>query len=290
MANRLPKSRMFLFGILWLSLLILSVKLAVAWTTRSISLGAIILHTLVTQFSMLLNVLASLKPPEYQRFQVEGHSYPETLLSLGVAIGLGSGAIYLGSIAIPQLFSLVPPPIPLQLTPLLWQCLGVIFLSQLFLLAVNIYQTKRKHQRFLGFTNICLVNDLWITVLGILCVFFLVQGNPVPDALSAILLGIVSMIDFWLVLRWQLPFLVNQTAIAPEALAQIAYSVGGVTLCTNIDSKGIIGRSVYIKMTIMIHPEVLGYESVIAERIENALKERYGIVSVTIQISTPPHS
>ncbi|NJL88519.1 MAG: hypothetical protein HC916_01005 [Coleofasciculaceae cyanobacterium SM2_1_6] len=132
MANRLPKSRMFLLGILWLSLLILSVKVAVAWTTRSISLGAIILHTLVTQFSMLLNLLASLKPPEYQRFQVEGHSYPETLLSLGLGMGLGSGSVYLGSIAVPRLFGLVPPPIPLQLTPLLWQCLGVIFLSQVF--------------------------------------------------------------------------------------------------------------------------------------------------------------
>lgn len=126
MANRLPKSRIFLLGILWLSLLILSVKLAVAWTTRSMSLGAIILHTLVTQFSMLLNLLASLKPPEYQRFQIEGHGYPETLLSFGLGIGLGSGAIYLGSIAVLQLFNLIPPPIPLQLTPLLWQCLGVI--------------------------------------------------------------------------------------------------------------------------------------------------------------------
>lgn len=285
MANRLPTSRWFLLGILWLSLLVLSVKLAVAWTTRSLSLGAAVLQTLVTQLSIILSFLVSLKPQDYRRFQVVGHGYRETLISLGLWSFLSGGGLFLGAIAISQLLGLTPPPIPPRITPLLWQCLGVVFISHLFLLVANIYQTKNKNQRFLGFTTICLLNDLWITALSIGCLTALTRGIYLPDNISTIFLVGVSLVNFWLVLHWQLPLLINQVAIAPEELAQIAHAVGGVTQCTRIYSKGIVGRSVYIEMTIIIHPEVMGYESVIAERIEAALKERYGMIAVRIQIS-----
>ena len=284
MANWLPTSRWFLLGILWLSLLVLSVKFAVAWTTRSLSLGAATLQTLVTQLSIILSFLSSLKPQDYRRFQVVGHSYQETLISLGIWGLLWSGCLPLGIIATSQLLGITAPPIPPRLTPLLWQCLGVVVTSHLFLLVANIYQTKSKSQPFLGFTTICLFNDLWITVWSLGCLTALARGFFFPDVVSAIFLVGVSLVNFWLVLRWQLPLLTNQIAIAPEALAQIAHAVGGVTQCTQIYSKGIVGRSVYIEMTIILHPEVLGYESVIAERIEAALKERYGIIAVRIQI------
>lgn len=285
MANRLPTSRWFLLGILWLSLLVLSVKLAVAWTTRSLSLGAATLQTLVTQLSIILSLLTSLKPQDYRRFQVIGHGYRETIITLGLWSLLSCGGLFLGTIATSQLLGLTAPPIPPRLTPLLWQCLGVVFISHLFLLVANIYQTKSKSHHFLSFTTICLLNDLWITTLSIGCLAALTRGIYLPDSLSTILLLGVSLVNFWLVLQWQVPLLVNQTAIAPEELAQVAHAVGGVTQCTRIYSKGVVGRSVYIEMTIIIHPEVLGYESVIAERIEAALKERYGMVAVRIQIS-----
>lgn len=97
MANRLLTSRWFLLGILWLSLLVLSVKFAVAWTTRSLSLGAATLQTLVTQLSIILSFLTSLKPQDYRRFQVIGHSYGETIISLGVWSFLSCGGLFLGT-------------------------------------------------------------------------------------------------------------------------------------------------------------------------------------------------
>lgn len=76
----------------------------------------------------------------------------------------------------------------------------------------------------------------------------------------------------------------QQSAIAPDVLAQIARHVGGVTHCYRIRSKGIVGRMVYVQMYLILHPDFREVTATIAERIEVAIQERFGPVKVTFYI------
>jgi divalent metal cation (Fe/Co/Zn/Cd) transporter len=104
------------------------------------------------------------------------------------------------------------------------------------------------------------------------------------DAVLAILLVLLALGSCWQIVNWQLPLLVEQSAIAPEALAQIVREVGGVSHCYQIQSKGLVGRFVQVQMRIIVHPDFTSFTSLILERIETTIQERYGSVQVTLSI------
>jgi divalent metal cation (Fe/Co/Zn/Cd) transporter len=83
-----------------------------------------------------------------------------------------------------------------------------------------------------------------------------------------------------------LPLLLRQIAIAPEVLAQIARQVEGVTHCYRVQSRGIVGRYVFVEMHLILHPEFTGAARVIAERVEGAIRECYGPVQAIIHIDS----
>jgi Co/Zn/Cd efflux system component len=59
--NQTQGGRLILLTTLWLTLFVLSVEVSAAWATRSLSLMAELLHTLLTSFSTFLSLLKTTK-------------------------------------------------------------------------------------------------------------------------------------------------------------------------------------------------------------------------------------
>jgi len=80
--------------------------------------------------------------------------------------------------------------------------------------------------------------------------------------------------------------LMKQMAIAPEALAQTIHQVEGITHCYGIQSRGVVGRQVFVEMRLILHPECMSVARTIAERVERVIRDRYGPAKVVIYIDS----
>jgi len=75
-------------------------------------------------------------------------------------------------------------------------------------------------------------------------------------------------------------------AIASEALAQTIHQVEGITHCYSIQSRGVVGRQVFVEMRLILHPECVSMARTIAERVERVIRDRYGSAKVVIYIDS----
>lgn len=286
--NRDQTSRLILFTTLWLTLFVLSVKVSAAWATRSLSLMAESLHTLIVSFSTLLSLL-KMTADEYYPIgrSVYGHGKRETAIALLLVAFLGFAGLNVWGMCGQQLLTVIQGEsvtFPVRVSLPLVQLLGVVLFTSLGLSLLALYKGKTLNHSALRFNGRQLFKDVWLTLLVLGALVGVWWGLGWLDVLVAILLVLLVAGSCWQVISWQLPLLVQQTAIAPEILAQIAHQVGGVTHCYQIHSHGIVGRLVHIRMHLIIHPEFAGVTSPIVERIKGMIEDRYGPVQVTFYI------
>ncbi len=285
--NRDQAGRLILFTTLWLTLFVLSVKISAAWATRSLSLMAESLHTLIVSFSTLMSLLKMTVHDYPIGRSVYGHGKRETAIVFLLVAFLGFAGLNVWGLSGQQLLTAIQGEsltFPVRVSLPLIQLLGVVVGTSLCLALVALYKGKVLNNSALRFNGRQLLKDVWLTLLvlgGLVGVWW---GLIWLDVVLAILVVLLVAGSGWQVVSWQLPLLVQQTAIAPEILAQIAHQVGGVTHCYQIQSRGIVGRLVYIQMHLIIHPEFAGVTSPIVERIKGMIEERYGPVQVTFYI------
>lgn len=285
--NRYRGSRLVLFAILWLTLFVLSVKVSAGWATKSLSILAESLHTLMTSYSTLLSLLSLAAPNRPIGRDIYGHGKAETLVTLLFTAFLGFACLSLLAMSVQQLGSgpqggILSLPVRVNL-PLI-QLLGVVAIVSFSIALLGFYKAKTLKSPALRFNARQLLKDVGLTILVLIGLIGVWWGVIWLDLLIAIILVILLVLSYWGVVSLQLPQLVQQTAIAPEVLAEIARQVGGVTHCYQIQSRGIVGRLVYVQMHLILHPEVKGFAPLIAERIEDAIRECFGPVQATFYI------
>ncbi|HEY9655292.1 MAG TPA: cation transporter, partial [Crinalium sp.] len=56
--------------------------------------------------------------------------------------------------------------------------------------------------------------------------------------------------------------------------------------CYGIQSRGVVGRQVFVEMRLILHPECTSIARSIAERVERAIRDRSGPVKVVIYIDS----
>jgi divalent metal cation (Fe/Co/Zn/Cd) transporter len=93
----------------------------------------------------------------------------------------------------------------------------------------------------------------------------------------------------WKVIKDNLPWLVDEMAIAPEAIHGIVIQVPGVINCHEIASRGIVGRQVFIEMHLIVDATDVETAHQITEEVENRLKERFSPVRILIHIEPPAY-
>jgi divalent metal cation (Fe/Co/Zn/Cd) transporter len=285
--NRKQLGRLILFTILWLTLLILSVKVSAALATQSLSLMAESLQTLLTSFSTLLSLLRIKTPKHLRGPSAYSHSKRETVVTFVLVAVLGFVGLNVLITAGQQLAVIIQGQIlvfPARVSLPLIELLGVVVVTSLGLAILGLYQAKVLRNPALRFNASQLLRDVLLTLLLIAGLLGVWSGLVWLDAVLAILLVVLAVGSCWQVVRWQLPLLVQQTAIAPEVLAQIVRQVGGVSHCYQIQSRGLVGRLVQVQMRLIVHPDFTGFTSLIVERVEAAIQERFDPVQVTLYI------
>jgi cation diffusion facilitator family transporter len=273
-----------------LNILVMVLKIIVGTVTGSLSLLADALHSVTDSANNVLGLLTSrLSSPEPDRDHPYGHHKFEAVGALGIAAFLGVAFFEIVQTAIERIFSKEAHVVKVSASEL-WILLLV--------LGVNIFVAFYERREGYRVRSPILIadaqhtmSDIWVTisVLGGLIGIWIwnVQGLDVILALPVALLVFWSG---WSVIRANLPWLVDEMAIAPEAIHALVLQVPGILNCHSIASRGMVGRQIFIEMHLIVDAVDVETAHRITEAVEAKLEERFGPVRVTIHVEPPNYS
>ena len=128
-------------------------------------------------------------------------------------------------------------------------------------------------------------SDIWTTVVVLIGLAgVLALGINWLDVAMAIPLCVLLVRACWQVLKSNLPWLVDQIAIAPEAIHEVAMTVPGVLNVHDIASRGVLGQRVFIELHMVVDANDLPTAHRITELVEEHLEARFGPVRCTIHL------
>jgi cation diffusion facilitator family transporter len=275
-----------LLVVLWATLLVFVIELTAGWVSHSLCLLAESLHTLVDVFSALLGLVAVASPQRTLGKEIWGYGRGEAIGALVLSAMLGFAGISLITIALSQLdsafFETTRGVFRVEITGALVVLMGVMITLVMAVAGTAAYQSRHMNSLALKLSTRHILADAWLTGLVLVGLIVIAQGYRWIDPILSILLVVMAVRSLWQLLHSQLPMLLQPTAIAPEAIAQIACQVEGVTRCTRILSRGMVGRQVWIELHLALHPEFMVIAHTIGERVERSLRDHYGPVRAQI--------
>ena len=275
-----------LFVSLWITLMVLVVKLWLGWATDSLSLLAESLHTLLDSLSTLLSLIVLSSKNKLGWQNVWSHGKREMIGLLVVVSFLGFSGFSLAIMAAHALE--IASQESVLLTAQAMQMLVAVIIVTFSLVIFKRHRSHVLASPLLRSNAQHTLRDLWLTVLVFLSLVGVHLGYGWLDPVLTILLVLMLIGSAWQLINWQLPFMVEQMAIAPEILAQMAKQVEGVSHCYRAKSRGLVGRHVFVELHLGVHPEFMGVARTIAQRIEAMIRTRYGPVKVAVYINPEP--
>jgi cation diffusion facilitator family transporter len=279
--------------ILWATLLAFVIELTAGWVSHSLCLLAESLHTLIDVFSALLGIVAIASPQRTLGKEIWGYGRGEATGALILSAVLGFAGISLVTIAASQLneafFETARGVFQAEVTGPLVLLMGVMVALVMAAAGLAAYQSRHINSLALKLTAAHILTDAWLTALVLVGLMAIARGYRWIDPILSVLLVVMAVRSLLQTLHNQLPMLLKPTAIAPEAIAQIACQVEGVTRCTRILSRGMVGRQVWIELHLALHPEFMVIAHTIGERVERSLRNHYGPVRAQIWLD-PLHS
>lgn len=279
---------------LLLNLFVMTLKAVVGSWTGSLSLIADALHSVTDSANNILGLIASrFSSPEPDRDHPYGHQKFEAVGALGIAAFLGIACFEILQGAVERILN---GGQPVTVSPSqLWLLLIV--------LGVNIFVAfyERRVGQQVGSAILIAdakhtMSDVWVTIAVLAGLIGVWQGRvlnlPQLQWLDMILAFPVALLVFrsgWSVLKDNLPWLVDEIAIAPEAIHAIALSVPGVINCHDIASRGLLGRQVFIEMHLIVDAKDVETAHRITEEVETRLEERFSPVRILIHVEPPSY-
>jgi cation diffusion facilitator family transporter len=274
--------------VLWITLalniLVCAIKAAVGLATGSLAILADSLHSLTDGANNVLGLVVthwSAPPPD--REHPYGHQKFEAMGALAIAAMLGIACFEVLRAAVERLLASTSHVVTIELSSIALLVL---------VLGVNAFVTlyERRAGRRLNSPLLLAdaqhtLGDIWITV-GVLAGaigLWLLHWQWLDIAL-ALPVAAAVLWSGWAVLRANLPWLVDASAIAPETIQALALSVPGVVDCHEVTSRGLIGRQVFVEMHLVTSAKDVETSHRITEEIERRLNERFGPVHATIHV------
>ncbi|MBZ8181867.1 cation diffusion facilitator family transporter [Oscillatoria salina] len=286
--------RKILLITLGLNLLVMVLKAVVGLVTGSLSLQADALHSVTDSANNILGLIANrFASPHPDRRHPYGHQKFEAVGALGIAAFLGIACFEILQGAISRIFQGISPV-----------AISVPELSILLLvLGINIFVAfyerrvgKQVNSPILLADAQHTMSDVWITITVLAGLIGIWQANtlnlPQLQWLDVVLAFPVALLVFrsgWKVLQENLPWLVDEMAIAPEAIYDLVMTVPGVVNCHEIASRGVLGRQVFIEMHAIVNAVDVESAHAITEEIENRLTERFSPVRILIHVEPPDY-
>jgi cation diffusion facilitator family transporter len=286
--NRAEVRRVLVITLL-LNLVVLAIKAVVGILTGSLSLLADALHSVTDSANNVLGLIAShFASPQPDREHPYGHQKFDAIGALGIAAFLGMACFEIVSGAIERI---VTGGKEVTISPSqLWILLIVLGIN----IFVAFYERRvgvRIGSSILVADSKHTMSDIWVTMLVILGLIGVWQSGqlnlPQLQWLDVVLAFPVALLVFrsgWEVLTDNLPWLVDEVAIAPEAIHAIAMQVPGVLNCHDIASRGMVGRQVFIEMHAIVEAKDVETAHEITENIEAQLEQRFGPARILIHI------
>lgn len=281
-ADHRAEVRRVLVITLILNLTVVGLKSLVGWWTGSLSLLADALHSVTDSANNVLGLVTNqLASPQPDRDHPYGHQKFEAIGALGIAAFLGIACFEILRNAVERL--VVGGDEVTMSAPALWIMLLVLGIN----IGVAFYERRvglKLSSKILIADAHHTMSDVWITISvmgGLIGVWLGVQWL---DVVIAFPVAVLVFTSGWKVLKDNLPWLVDEMAIAPEAIYTVAMQVPGVLNCHDIASRGLLGRQVFIDMHMVVEPRDIGRAHDITEAVEAALEARYGPTRVTIHL------
>ncbi|MDB9459540.1 cation diffusion facilitator family transporter [Dolichospermum circinale CS-1225] len=284
--NRTEVRKVLIITLL-LNVFVMGLKVVVGYWTGSLSLLADALHSVTDSANNVLGLVAiKFSSPLPDREHPYGHNKFEAVGALGIAAFLGIACFEIVQGAVERI---IKGGEPVKVSPIeLWLLLIV--------LGVNIFVAfyERNVGRRVGSSILVAdathtMSDVWVTISVIGGLIGVWLGYQLLDVLLAFPVALLVFWSGWSVLKENLPWLVDQMAIAPEIIHTIAVSVPGVINCHDIASRGVIGRQVFIEMHLIVDARDVETAHIITEEVERQLEERFSPVRILIHVEPPAY-
>ncbi|MCL6754761.1 cation diffusion facilitator family transporter [Nostoc sp. CCCryo 231-06] len=285
--NRAEVRKVLIITLL-LNLFVMGLKALVGYWTGSLSLLADALHSVTDSANNVLGLIASkFSSPQPDREHPYGHSKFEAVGALGIASFLGIACFEILQGAIERILKGGGEPVRIS-PPQLWLLLIV--------LGVNIFVAfyERSVGRRVGSSILIAdathtMSDIWVTISVIAGLIGVWLGYQWMDLVLSFPVALLVFWSGWSVLKENLPWLVDQMAIAPEAIHASATSIPGVINCHDIASRGVLGRQVFIEMHLIVDAPDVETAHHITEEVESRLEERFRPVRILIHVEPPAY-
>lgn len=284
--NRAVVRRVLIITLL-LNLLVMVLKATIGYFTGSLSLLADALHSVTDSANNILGLVASkFSSPHPDREHPYGHLKFEAVGALGIAAFLGIACFEILQSAIEGIIQ-GGKNVKIS-TPELWLLLIVLGVN-IFVAYYERTEGKRVGSAILVADSQHTMSDIWVTISVLGGLIGVSLGYQWLDTLLAFPVALLVFWSGWSVLKENLPWLVDQMAIAPEAIYEIVMEVPGVVNCHDIASRGVIGRQVFIEMHLIVDARDVENAHRITEEVETRLEERFQPVRILIHIEPPTY-
>jgi cation diffusion facilitator family transporter len=286
--------------VLWLTLIlnlfVMTLKFTLGIATGSLSLQADALHSVTDSANNILGLVTNrFSSPKPDREHPYGHQKFEAVGALGISAFLGIACFEILRSAVEKIF-FSSETITVKVAPSeLWLLLLVLGIN-IFVAFYERNVGRKVNSPILIADAKHTMSDIWVTIIviaGLMGVWQAEKLNfPVLLWLDVILAFPVALLVFhsgWEVISENLPWLVDEMAIAPEAIYDVVIEVPGVINCHDIASRGMLGRQVFIEMHLIVNTDDLVIAHQITEQIEDRLAESFGMVRVLIHVEPPDY-
>jgi len=258
-------------------------KLVLGLLTGSLAVLADAMHSATDGLSSLMGLITNnLSDPNPDRDHPYGHDKYEALGALAIAGFILVTALEILRTAIERIAGGLRP---LRLDGQDLLLLLIVLGCNLLLAGYERSEGKRLGSPLLLADAKHTTSDIWTTMLLLVGLAGAVGlGQNWLDVALAIPLCLLLGRACWQVLRTNLPWLVDQIAIAPEAIHEVAMGVPGVLNVHDIASRGVLGQRVFIELHMVVDANDLPTAHRITELVEEHLEQRFGPVRCTIHL------
>ncbi|MFM2313998.1 MAG: hypothetical protein RLZZ04_3274 [Cyanobacteriota bacterium] len=286
--------------VLWLTLIlnlfVMTLKFTLGIATGSLSLQADALHSVTDSANNILGLVTNrFSSPKPDREHPYGHQKFEAVGALGISAFLGIACFEILRSAVEKIF-FSSERVTVEVRPSeLWLLLLVLGVN----IFVAFYERsigRKVNSPILIADAKHTMSDIWVTIIviaGLIGVWQAEKLNFPPllwlDVILAFPVALLVFYSGWEVISENLPWLVDEMAIAPEAIYDVVIEVPGVINCHDIASRGMLGRQVFIEMHLIVNTDDLVIAHQITEQIEERLAERFGMVRVLIHVEPPEY-
>jgi len=277
-----------------LNLVVMALKAIVGVQIGSLSLQADALHSVTDSANNVVGLVANrLSDPTPDRDHPYGHQKFEGVAALGIAAFLLLACFEILQSAVMRLLQ---GGKPIEVAgPELWVILLVLGIN-IFVAYYERWMGQKLNSPILIADAYHTMSDIWVTITVLVGLVGIWWGNieKIPqlqwlDTILAFPVALMVLRSGWMVLKENVPWLVDEMAIPPETISQIVMQVPGVINCHDIASRGVVGRQVFIEMHLTVDVQDVESAHRITETIEAHLDEKIRPVRVWIHVEPPDY-